>query len=325
MDHRSIISIAILLLSGHAALAQQAETDPPSAKTAAELADALRAAGVELPEGFVVRDDGSVALPQPPADPAPQEEAQAPPPEAAPEPTGEAITPGQADGAPPEPTKPAVEWDNKIDLAAGLTDGNTETASVRAGYEAVRKAVGSELTLDASYAFSSNNGDPDQNEAEAGVNHDWLFEESRWIAFLGGRLEWDQFNSFRYRVSSSGGGGYKLIDNETFTFTPRFGLGFSREFGSDQDEIIPEGLLGADFAWQIASNQSFESRFRYFPALQDLGEFRTRTTASWRLDLDDVNDGLGLSAGLQHEHQSEVDEDSDQNDISVFAGVTWDF
>jgi len=46
MDHRSIISIAILLLSGHAALAQQAETDPPSAKTAAELADALRAAGV---------------------------------------------------------------------------------------------------------------------------------------------------------------------------------------------------------------------------------------------------------------------------------------
>ncbi len=59
--------IVLPLVAGGVASAQDA------AATAAELLAQLRAAGVEIPEGFVANEDGSVSLPAAP-------EAEAPPP-----------------------------------------------------------------------------------------------------------------------------------------------------------------------------------------------------------------------------------------------------
>ncbi|MEM7622356.1 MAG: DUF481 domain-containing protein [Planctomycetota bacterium] len=294
-------------------------------QTPADLARALAAAGVELPAGFVINEDGSVTVPEAVA----AEVAAA---EVAAAEAAAASAPGSVAGIDTPVGEDIMElaeasWDNKIDLSLALTDGNSENTSFRLAYDGLRtgKRELSELSLDASYSYATTDGEDEVNEATFGVNHDWLFKESRWLAFAGGRLDWDMFRSWRYRVNANGGVGYKFIDREKFRLVGRAGGGLTREFGSDNDDIIPEGLLGLDMLWQLAENQSLEASTRYYPDLSDINQFRVVSTVDWRLDLDDVNDGLGLVAGLAHEHQSEVDPGVRKNDVQVFAGLTWDF
>lgn len=310
-------------LVGIAGLAVGQDGPPP--QSPADVVEALRAAGVVIPEGFVVNGDGTVTVPE--AVQATVDEAKARAAAAAGENAAVAAdtlvdTPVEA---PPELKK--ATWDSKIDLSLAVTDGNSENTSFRVGYVGVRTGARelSELSLDASYAYATSDGKDEVNEATVGVNHDWLFPESRWLAFAGGRVEWDMFRSWRYRASAEGGVGYKVIDKEDVTLIARAGGALTREFGSDNDDITPEGVLGLDFRWQVAENQSFEATTRFYPDLSDLDQFRIVSTVDWRLDLDEVNDGLGLVAGLRHEHQSEVDPGTKRNDVSLFAGVSWDF
>ncbi|MAY75657.1 MAG: hypothetical protein CMJ31_13260 [Phycisphaerae bacterium] len=317
-------AVVAMLATAPVAFAQEANRQ---VTTAADLARALMEAGIELPPGVQIMEDGSVSVP---AELAPPEMEGVDANAAAPAPMAPAAAEPADDGLPGDPTnaipaEPEVKWDNKIDMALNFSEGNSETRSFRAGYVGTRSTTSSDLSLDASYSYSNNDGETNQNKATAGVNHDWLLPESKWLYFAGGRADYDQFASWRYRVNANGGIGYELIDRENFDLTLRGGVGFAKEFGSDRNEIIPEGLLGADVSWTIAENQSLEATFRYFPDLLNTSDFRTVTTAAWRLDLDSINDGLGLTAGLRHEHQTRVDPGVEQNDLSVYAGLTWDF
>ena len=203
------LAVTVALLAGATAGAQEAS---PAVQTPAELLEALRAAGVEIPGDFTANEDGTVSLPAPPAPPA----------------VDAAVPVGDdarllIDPPAPEPEFKA-EWDHKIDFALNLTDGNTETASLRLGYEGSRIGRRNETTWDAAYFYSENDGNTDQNRATAGINNDFLLgDESPWILFAGLRGDYDQFDNFNYRVILNAGVGYKLIDKDDLKLTLRAG------------------------------------------------------------------------------------------------------
>lgn len=325
-----ITALALTALSLFAAsgLAQPAPTQPPAqapaqpplrATTPAELLEALRAAGVELPQGLILNDDGSVSLTPPPP--------PAPPPAPAPTPALQ-VTPDLAPPAQPQapPAKPKAVWDHKIDFAVNASQGNSETASLRVAYTASREGPRNLTKFDASYFFATQEGDTTQNRATIGAFNDFKFSESsRWLLFSGLRGDYDEFDTFTYRITLNGGVGYKLVDKEKYKFTPRLGSGFAREFDSPRDEIIAEGFAGFDFSWIPSDRQRFNLIFRYLPEYGDLADFRTLTTAEWRYDLDGIGDGLAFNAGLTHEYQSVVGPGIDETDINVYAGITYDF
>jgi len=58
--------VSCVLLTSVSLVALAAGQDAPVAGTPAELLERLRAAGVEIPEGFVANEDGSVRVPAPP-------------------------------------------------------------------------------------------------------------------------------------------------------------------------------------------------------------------------------------------------------------------
>lgn len=306
-----------------------------AAVSASDLARALAEAGVALPAGFVVNGDGTVSLPHrvvdataAPADggvardgPAAVELAAI---ESGAIASGVAASDsGESNAGITEASR--AEWDNKIDLSASLTDGNSEQTAFRLGYTGRRKTDSSLLKLNASYAYTTSDGAARVNRATGQVNHDWRDDASRWFGFAGGRGDYDQFRSFRYRVNVNGGLGFKALRGERLKLTLRVGGGATREFGSDNDEVVPEGLVGADVAWQITENQSVESTLRFYPDIAEIENYRFVGTAEWRLDLEEVDDGLGFVAGLEYEQISEIDRDVSRDDVYVYAGVTWDF
>ncbi len=322
---------ALVLLSGSVLGLGSIATaqDDPTVSSAAALLERLRAAGVELPEGFVVNDDGTVTMPAALAgDAETLEEAAGEATDAAESAVEEAAADGADGGAGGDPESAAdldkPEWDTKLNIGLNLASGNTEQTGFASTIVSTRDTKKSALTLDAGYFYSTQDGDKTANRFTSGVNHDWLVPDSPWLFFAGGRYDWDEFKSFDHRVSVNGGLGYELIKRDDLNLTLRAGAGGFREFGSGRNEFVPEGLVGADLDWQIGDNQSLVATTRIFPDLSDTGEFRTFSTLGWKIDID-KNDGLSFSINAIHEYISSVDPGIEKTDLQLFAGLTYDF
>lgn len=301
--------------TGSAALGQ----DDPTVASAAALLEQLRAAGVELPEGFVVNDDGTVTVPASLVEEVPEQAAE----DVAAEVVDTADDAGGEGPADAEDlSKP--EWDSKLNLGLNLASGNTEQTGFAATIVTTRSTDQTLLRLDAGYFYATQDGDETANRFTSGINNDWLMPDSRWLYFAGGRYDMDEFRSFDHRISANAGVGYEFIKRDNLSITLRAGAGGFKEIGSDRNEFVPEGLLGADVDWQIADNQSFVASTRIFPDFSNSGEFRTFTTAGWKLDIDKA-DGLSFSINAIHEYISDVDPGIEKADLQLFAGLTYDF
>ena len=73
----------------------------------------------------------------------------------------------------------------------------------------------------------------------AGVFSEWPLGGSPWSVFVDGRYDYDEFKSWLHRVNGHAGLGYQLINNDTFKLKLRGGAGASKEWGSDNDHIVP--------------------------------------------------------------------------------------
>jgi len=240
-------------------------------------------------------------------------------------PEGEEPTPSEPQPPPVEPPPPPPkEWKFKIVLAAALTDGNTENASGTGIFEAVRELETTRLLLDTGYFFAESNNDRNTNRFTAGFRHDWLNVGSKWFYFAVGRFDWDEFQSWDERVNGHVGVGYRLFEPPKFKLNLLGGLGVVKEWGSDNTDVRPEALLGIEGQYDFTEKHSVKFDSTIFPDLYNLDEFRWVNNLAWSWLLD-TKDNLSLTAGLQHEYQSQVDEDREKNDLRLYAGLQLDW
>ena len=114
----------------------------------------------------------------------------------------------------------------------------------------------------------------------------------------------------------------KAVD--LLTTTVRLGAGMKREFGSENDDITPEGLLGAEFACRISDRQRLIGATTVYPDLSENGDFRLVSNLDWAIAIDRM-DGISLKLGLTHEYQSITDGEIPHNDLAAHAALVVDF
>jgi hypothetical protein len=214
----------------------------------------------------------------------------------------------------------------KSRLEAGLTGeaGEEEELVTRAALVTQRKTEETKTKGEALYYLSQERGNKTKNEFTAAVGNDWLLPSSPWLYFGESRYEYDEFADWNQRIAGDGGVGSAWWDTPKLHFDTRVGAGASKEFGGEGDEVKPEGLLGADLARKLADGrQEIAATTRAFPDLAELGEWRTRSSAEWRIKLSQV-DGMSLKLGLEHEYETESG-DQKQYDLKYFAALVCEF
>jgi len=281
---------AMLVAASGAALGQEAVA--PRADSAVDLLRLMRSQGYDVPSELSSNADGSVSVP-------------------------ESVDEAAFD--------PEDIWTNRFELSFTSTQGNSEQSNLRVGYTGERVTPESELSLDASYYYAEAESDVTNDQATAGALHDWILGDSPWSPFVEGRFDYDSFQSWEYRISGFGGMGYDLYEDDKQEVKLRGGFGVTREFNSSRNEWIPEALLGVDYDLQFTDRQSLEFEGRYFPSLLDFSEFRATAKLGYRFDLEEVLEGLSLTAGVEFEHQSETDPGIENNDVLIYAGIGLDF
>ena len=229
---------------------------------------------------------------------------------------------------------PKLRWNSKIELGFVANEGNTEDANVLLAVNSLLDRGYDKYTFDSRYSLRTSRGDRSENKLTAGLLTEWPIPPSRWSYFAQSRFDFDEFQSWETRLTGGGGLGYHLIDiNEfdsngnaidVFDLHVRAGLGLRREFGSMNERIQPEGILGGNLVWQITNHQRFAGGSTFFPNLEESGEFRVVTNAEWVFNLNTF-EGLSLKLGLAHEHQSLTDPGIDENDLTVYGAFVLDF
>ena len=239
----------------------------------------------------------------------------------------DAAAEAEADAPPDQPAAPAdeapkeSEW--KFSLVLGLS-ARDDSETFNAAFMASRDTPAVRTRFDASYFLDISETETEDNKFQAGVRHDWLVPKSRWFYFAQSRYDFDDFQSWKHRLGTHGGVGYHLVQTEDFLLKLRGGIGGVKEWGSDDQDLRPEGLFSPSIVWQISDRQKFTVESTFFPDLEDLSEFRLLTNGQWTLLLDEKN-RLSLNLSLQHEYESTVDPGDDRNDFRLVAGLQFNF
>jgi putative salt-induced outer membrane protein YdiY len=234
---------------------------------------------------------------------------------------------------PPQPP-PAPEWDSQIELGAAAREGTTDEANLRAALRTTRRRPGHQFKYDATYRLATVRGDRTENRFSTGFFSEWDRPRPRWTAFAQGRYDMAEFQSWEQRLTAAGGVGYRLMDlkctdeegrpYDAFVLIGRIGAGLRQEWGSENEDLSPEGLLGAEFTYRVNSHQTLAGETTAYPDLGDTGEFRLVSALNWSLDIDRA-DGISLKFGFTHEYESRTGSGVSHNDLAAFGALVIDF
>ena len=215
-------------------------------------------------------------------------------------------------------------WASVLEAGISGSSGNSDRFNARVRFGATYTSEHNIFDFYTLYLYSEEDSQETQNRAEFGAKNDFLFEDSPWRLFVRGLLEYDEQTSYTYRLSGGAGVGYAFFQTDELELVGRAGIGASREWGSDNDSVVPEGFLGIDLKHKLNARQSIYATAEYFPSFDDLSEFRARLLAGWEVQVDEKGN-LFLKIGIEDRYTEAVDVGTDRNDIDYFLALTYKF
>ncbi|MEO0586132.1 MAG: DUF481 domain-containing protein [Planctomycetota bacterium] len=217
-------------------------------------------------------------------------------------------------------------WDRSFSLGVYGSEGNTQELDVTAQLDAAYEDETDRWLFNASWFYGTEDGDTTDNEILVSLRKDWLIPDSRWFFFALGTYEYDDFEAYQHRITGNAGVGYEFIKEDDITLRGLAGVGAQREFGSDNENITPEALLGVEFMWKPFAGQTLTASHYFYPELERFDERRNRnlTKVEYTIDID-RDYGLSFKVGAINEYESQTDDDSFHNDFDYYAAIVYGF
>ena len=212
-------------------------------------------------------------------------------------------------------------WEKGVEIGINGSEGNAQALSLLTSGRLKRITDTSEWGIDVVYAKTEANDVLTQHYAFFNSRYDYKFDESRWSLFNIARLEYDEFKAFDLRFAINGGIGYAFIKNDTRKWIGRFGAGASREFGSADEDWVPEAVFGTDYEHKLSDRQKLSFTSDYYPAWEDFRDYRLVSQASWELLIDEATN-LSLKIGLLDRYDS-TPMGRKANDVDYYITLLW--
>lgn len=235
----------------------------------------------------------------------------------------------EAPEAPGEPQPPSdlylwEGWSGSVEIGLNGTDGNSRSSNLRGTVGAQRKTELMESSADASYLYADDRGRKSKSRAEFNLRNDWLFRDSPWGFYALARLEFDEFQDWRWRLSSFAGPSYTFIKDEATTLRGRVGAGVAREFGGADNEFVPQLNIGADFSHAFSKRSKLFASGEYYPSLSDFPGYRFEIKAGYEVLLEESSK-TRLKLGITDRYDSDPGRGKKRNELEYYAVLGWTF
>ncbi|HIA71519.1 MAG TPA: DUF481 domain-containing protein [Phycisphaerales bacterium] len=228
----------------------------------------------------------------------------------------------------PEENHDDTLWNQSINVGLGIQNGQKNTSDLSTAYHADRTKDEHKVAFDIRYKMSKTDGERTLNRFASSWGNTWYQTDSPWDVFTTLQFDWAEFQSWDQRLVGDLGVEYEVLktieNNEEFTLTLRLGSGFRKEFQSNNDHLIPEGLLGVGVNWVVSDKQTLTASTTWYPDYDDVSNYRLVTNASWNLQMSNI-ENIQFSIGFHHEYNSQVDAGVDNSDLQLTAGINYSF
>ena len=228
-----------------------------------------------------------------------------------------------APAKPADPDSLFKGWKGNVEGGLNGSDGNSQNLSFRVGVGASRETSAMKTTAALNYTYAASDGEKTKSRGVLDLRNDWNVGE-RWVVFATGKIEYDEFQDWDWRLSAFAGPGYYFVKNDRTSLLGRVGLGLTKEVGGSRNEIIPEGLVGLDVEHKLTERQKLFASVEWLPDLSELWEYRLNAKAGWEILVDpEVN--MTLKLGVEDRYNHNPGPDRKKNDIEYYALLAWNF
>jgi putative salt-induced outer membrane protein YdiY len=235
--------------------------------------------------------------------------------------------PPAAEVAPPPPglfgTQVLAGWEKSVEAGFSGKSSTTDSLDLYGKLSGDYSDEERRWRVRAAYFYGLTESEKTKNEGFANARRDWLGFQDPWFLFAEARSDYNEFKDYRFRAGGFVGVGYNFVKREKLDVIGRVGAGASYEFG-EVDDLVPEALLALEVRWQVAENQRLDFINTLFPDLNDVGEYRNFTEASYTINLQRGR-GLSLKVGVQNEYDSFTEDASDHNSLTYFGAMVYGF
>ncbi len=212
-------------------------------------------------------------------------------------------------------------WSRNIGAGWSGSSGNSSDSSVNASLAAARSAETFRGDFTSAYFFANTNSKRTTNQFFANYQHEFLLKDSKFFIFVRGRFQYDEFEAWRQRISSSTGLGYDIFREKAFIMSAELGFGFARTWGSER-QWRPEGVVSLAVSWKPMERHELSADVTYYPDLADLPEFRLLANAAYTVGISQL-DGLSLKLGAKNEYDS--GQPGENNNLKYYGNLVYDF
>ncbi len=111
----------------------------------------------------------------------------------------------------PELSGVGVNWSGRINLGGSVTQGNTDTTTLRLDGESIARTLNHRLTVAAVVNRATNNGENTQFNNRSSIKLD-RFISNKWYVYANNTLENDRFRDIKLRTMTGIGSGYQIYE-----------------------------------------------------------------------------------------------------------------
>ncbi len=223
-------------------------------------------------------------------------------------------------------------WNKSVALGFSGKSGNVDEFSLSASAEGDFSNDQKRWKFRAAYVYGLTESERTKDEGFTNLRRDWLRKDDPVFLFAEGRIEYNDFQAYRFRVGGFGGIGAAFVDapetaayrtSDRVQLLGRIGAGYSHEFGA-VDDGIPEALAAVETRIKVTDGQTLRFSHTYFPSLDDFPESRNSTDASYTISIHRGR-GLSLKVGFNNEYLSETEGDSTHNSLTYYGQLQYSF
>jgi putative salt-induced outer membrane protein YdiY len=230
-------------------------------------------------------------------------------------------------GKPPSPglfdTTFMRGWRRRIQLGMNSKQGNSVNTDITSALKLDYEDDWTRWKFDGRYYYFRDDDGDNDNNGRFDLRRDWLFPDSRWFASVGSRYQFDQFESWKHRITVFAGPSLYLVRREAHELDAFLGPAFTREFGESGEDKF-EGMFGLNYKWTVSERNSLTFSNNLFVETDpNAGSLRNFTSGTWSIAIT-AQPALSLNLGFENEYESEPGDGDKSNDLLYFVRLGLD-
>lgn len=216
-----------------------------------------------------------------------------------------------------------ASWKNSLQVGATYKSGNTDKTFFTMNLKGNRTAPKSDWINSLYGEYGKTDGDQTEGQVRGQSNYRYKFGNEKLFGGVFGEAYYDGIKDIRPRVKLGPNVGYYFINQKKMKFDTSVGVNGVYERTSEDSHTFAELRLAAHYLWDFSETASYYMNVEYGINFEDIddgnGLFVTGLKAK-------MNDKFSLYTELRDEYDNMPSgSDIDRNDLTIIAGIGYDF